>query len=77
MRERNQKARKKWKLLIEYGVFCKEFSQVDAEAMTDTILYAYQEMRLWRKMIPRYENTVQNFFEKIRHDLERQDAYDV
>ena len=65
----NREAEQKWQSLIEYGIRRGEFASVDAETMTDMILYVYQGVRMWSRVIPMEEKTVDNIIKKIRKDL--------
>ncbi len=69
MMRMNREAGQKWQLLIEYGIRRGEFASVDAEMMTDMILYVYQGVRMWSRVIPMEEKTVDNIIGKIRKDL--------
>ena len=69
MMRMNREAEQKWQLLIEYGIRRGEFASVDAEMMTDMILYVYQGVRMWSRVIPMEEKTVDNIIGKIRKDL--------
>ncbi|WP_343208656.1 TetR/AcrR family transcriptional regulator [Anaerolentibacter hominis] len=71
MLELNRKAKEKWRTLIEYGISRKEFAPVNPEQMSDLILYVYQGVRLWSRIIPLEPGTVTNIIEKIRGDLVR------
>ena len=70
--ELNRKAREKWKSLILYGMERGEFRDVDPEQMTDIILYVYQGVRLWSRVIPLGEKAGKNIVKKIRKDLVRE-----
>lgn len=69
MMRMNREAEQKWQSLIEYGIRRGEFASVDAEMMTDMILYVYQGVRMWSRVIPMEEKTVDNIIGKIRKDL--------
>ena len=43
---------------------------VNVEQITDMILYAYQGVRMWSRMVRLEEKTAQNIVDKIRTDLE-------
>ncbi|MCH1981176.1 TetR/AcrR family transcriptional regulator [Ruminococcus sp. OA3] len=70
MIEQNCKAKQKWQKLIEYGIQRGEFAAVNVEQMTDIILYAYQGVRMWSRMVRLEEKTAQNIVDRIRTDLE-------
>lgn len=65
----NTKGRKKWLALIEYGKEKGQFNIVDAGQVTDTILYSYQGLRMWSRVINMQEETVDNVLNQIRKIL--------
>lgn len=67
----NQRARDRWKALLSYGIECGEFNPVDTAQMTDTILYVYQGVRMWSRVIAIGPETCENIITKIRNDIER------
>lgn len=69
----NIKAKKRWHDFIKYGIVRGEFQKVDIEVMTDHILYIYQGIRMWCRVIPIEEKTVTGIIGKIRKDLEREE----
>jgi len=69
MLELNQKATKRWRSFLEYGIQRGEFHSVDVEQTTDMILYAYQGVRMWNRVIPLQKKTIENIVGKIQWDL--------
>lgn len=69
MSKLNADANEKWRLLLEYGISTAEFKPVDIGQMTDIILYAYQGIRMWSRVIPISRQTSENIIAKIRNDL--------
>lgn len=69
----NYEAEQKWQSLIVYGIRRGEFLAVDAKTMADMILYVYQGIRMWSRVIPMDEETVGNIIKKIRKDLVMED----
>lgn len=69
----NGEAKEKWRQILQYGISTGEFREVDIGQMTDLILYAYQGIRMWSRVIPMEEQTVHNIAEKIRKDLVKDD----
>lgn len=59
--EIDERARKRWKDLIEYGMKTGEFCTVDAEAVAEMILYYYQGLRMWSKVVDMDEKTSENY----------------
>lgn len=45
------KAKKRWERLIEYGMSTGEFLKVDAAAVAEMILYYYQGLRMWSRVL--------------------------
>lgn len=72
--ELNRKAAARWKSFLEYGIRRKEFRPIDAEQMTDLILYVYQGVRMWSRVIPLPKKTFRNITEKIWADLSAQET---
>lgn len=48
----NEKAKKRWVGLLNYGMDNGEFNDVDADQIADLILYYYQGLRMWSRVIP-------------------------
>ena len=46
-----KKAKNRWIRLIEYGIEAGEFAKVDAEAVSEMILYYYQGLRMWSRVV--------------------------
>ena len=42
---------------------------MDVKMMTDMILYVYQGVRMWSRVIPMEDETVENIIRKIRKDM--------
>lgn len=69
MAELNQKAAERWQSFLEYGIRRGEFCQVDVRQMTDLILYVYQGVRMWSRVVPITEKTIRNIAGKLWSDL--------
>lgn len=69
LRDLNEKAVEKWNHFLEYGISRGEFRKVDTEQMTDLILYVYQGVRMWSRVIPLEKKTVRGIIRKIEEDL--------
>lgn len=50
--ELNSQSKEMWQRLIRYGVQRGEFLRVDTEAVVDLILYSYQGVRMWSRILP-------------------------
>lgn len=56
---------KRWIKLIEYGISTGEFNQVNPSQITDVILYSYQGVRMWSRIIPLGEETAEHIIDTI------------
>ena len=41
-----------WRKLIQYGMERKEFCQVDIDAVIDLIIFSYQGVRMYGRLVP-------------------------
>ena len=48
----NSNAKRRWISLINYGIETNEFKSVDPQQVADLILYYYQGLRMWSRVIP-------------------------
>lgn len=62
----NDKAKKRWISLLEYGIETGEFQTVDTEQVSDLILYYYQGLRMWSRVIPFEEQVAENYVRTVR-----------
>ena len=65
--ERN--AKEKWKLLIHYGVKRGEFQDVNVDEIVNMILYSYQGVRMWSRIISMKPKTIRSITDNIRKQL--------
>ena len=65
----HEKAKKRWISLINYGMERKEFKEVNPEQVSDLILYYYQGLRMWSRVIPFDRQTGEHYVETIRQML--------
>ncbi|MDE7365889.1 MAG: TetR/AcrR family transcriptional regulator [Lachnospiraceae bacterium] len=65
----HEKAKKRWISLINYGMERKEFKEVNPEQVSDLILYYYQGLRMWSRVIPFDRQTGEYYVETIRQML--------
>ena len=65
--ERN--AKEKWKLLIHYGVKRGEFQDVNVDEIVNMILYSYQGVRMWSRIISMKTKTIRSITDNIRKQL--------
>ena len=67
--EINEKAKRRWISLIEYGMQTGEFKPVNAERVAQMVLYYYQGLRMWSRVIPFDAQTAEYYVEMIREVL--------
>ena len=65
----NEKAKKRWVSLMDYGMKTKEFKEVNPEQAAELILYYYQGLRMWSRVIPFEEQTAEYYVETVRQML--------
>lgn len=63
----NNHAKNRWISLINYGMETNEFKTVNSQQVADLILYYYQGLRMWSRVIP-FEKTEADFYEKTIKD---------
>lgn len=68
----NDKAKKRWISLLEYGIETKEFQFVDVEQVSDLILYYYQGLRMWSRVISFDEQVAENYVRTVKQLLLRE-----
>lgn len=59
----------KWKKLIEYGISTGEFNKVDVMEMVNIILYAYQGVRMWSRIVTLTSETINSVILHIKKQL--------
>lgn len=67
--ERNLIEKMRWSQLICYGIGTGEFRPVDADRVADLILYAYQGVRMWSRVMRMDESTTDHVLDCIREML--------
>ena len=65
--ERN--AKEKWRMLIRYGIKRGEFQDVNVDEIVNMILYSYQGVRMWSRIIPMKPKTIRSITDHIRKQL--------
>lgn len=65
----NNKAKKRWISLLEYGIETEEFQPVDVEQVSDLILYYYQGLRMWSRVISFDEQVAENYVKTVKQLL--------
>lgn len=69
MERLNKASKKKWKQLIRYGIERGEFQDVDASEVVNVILYSYQGVRMWSRILPIKPKTMHSIVENIKRQL--------
>ena len=65
----NEKAKQRWISLLEYGMETKEFKAVDTEQISDLILYYYQGLRMWSRVILFDEQVAGHYVKTVKQLL--------
>ncbi len=65
----NEKAKKRWISLIQYGIETGEFKKVDPEQAAELILYYYQGLRMWSRVISFDGQTAEHYVRTVRQML--------
>ncbi len=65
----NDNAKSRWKSLIAYGMREGEFNEVDPDQASELILYYYQGLRMWSRVIPLNTREAENYVNSIRQML--------
>ncbi len=58
-----------WETLIRYGIERKEFQEVEVEEVVDLILFSYQGVRMWGRIIGDKEEVAEHLVSQIRKIL--------
>ena len=69
MERLHKKSVKKWKELIRYGIKNGEFRKVDVDEIVDLILFSYQGVRMWSRIVPIKPKTSRSVLKNIRKQL--------
>lgn len=64
----NRIGEKKWTCLIEYGIDRGEFNTINVNEIVNIILYAYQGVRMWSRIV----NMTPEVFESITNHIRKQ-----
>ncbi len=68
----NLQAEEKWSKLIKYGIKRGEFKEADVGEMVSLIMYSYQGVRMWSKIIPIKKKTSDQIINHIKKQLIRE-----
>lgn len=59
----------KWKELIEYGISRNEFNRVEVDELVNIILFAYQGVRMWSRIVDMSSYEIDAIVNHIRKQL--------
>ena len=63
-----------WEKLMQYGIDRQEFNEVDISAVFDLIVFSYQGVRMYSKLMPIDKETPSRIVKEIRKILVRSDC---
>ena len=63
-----------WKKLLQYGIDRQEFNEVDISAVFDLIVFSYQGVRMYSKLMPVDKEIPSRIIKEIRKILVRSDS---
>ena len=69
MERLNKESKKKWKQLIRYGIENGEFNDTDVDEIVNTLLFSYQGIRMWSRIIPMNTKTIHSVLQNIKRQL--------
>ncbi len=69
MEQLNKRSEKKWKELLRYGIDSGEFLDVDISEIVNMILYSYQGIRMWSRIIDMKHKTIRSIAQNIKRQL--------
>ena len=69
MERLNKISEKKWKQLLLYGIENGEFQNVNVDGIVNTILYSYQGVRMWSRIVPMKPKVFHSITENIKTQL--------
>lgn len=69
MEDFNKIGEKKWTDLIEYGIRRGEFNEVDVYEIVNVILYVYQGIRMWSRIVTMKPKVFKSIIKHIENDL--------
>ncbi len=69
MTELNELSVKNWSALIRYGIKTGEFNEVDVTEIVSMLLYCYQGIRMWSRIIPVSNKTIHSVVMNIKRQL--------
>ncbi len=65
----NRRSEKRWSTLIRYGIKRGEFRDVDVNGIVNMILFSYQGVRMWSRIVPMKPKTFRSITDLIKKIL--------
>ncbi len=65
----NRRSEKRWSTLIRYGIIRGEFRDVDVNGIVNMILFSYQGVRMWSRIVPMKPKTFRSITDLIKKNL--------
>ncbi len=65
----NNSAKERWRTLVTYGIKTGEFNEVNIDQVVELILYYYQGLRMWSRVVQFSEDAANNYSSIIRKIL--------
>lgn len=65
----NRDGEKKWASFIRYGIERGEFNDVNVDEIVNILMYSYQGIRMWSRIIPLKTKTIRSITRHIEHQL--------
>ncbi|MPM38642.1 hypothetical protein SDC9_85272 [bioreactor metagenome] len=72
----NKIGEEKWTALINYGIERGEFHRVNVTEIVNVILYAYQGVRMWSRIIPMTPDIFKSITSHIKNQIMKENAND-
>ncbi len=69
MERYNKEAEARWSKLLQYGIENGEFREVNISEIVNVILFSYQGVRMWSRIIPVEPKTFRSITDHIRNQL--------
>jgi hypothetical protein len=69
MKRLSSNAQERWNKLIRYGIKRGEFREVNVDEIVNVILYSYQGVRMWSRIISMKPKTIRSITDNIRKQL--------
>ncbi len=71
----NRIGEEKWTVLIEYGISTGEFRAVNVQEIVNVILYVYQGVRMWSRIVTMKQEIFRSITSHIRRQLIKEERF--